>query len=48
MAIPLEVFIVENSFHYPEFLLLQMNLRTTLSNSMKNYVGISIGIALNL
>jgi hypothetical protein len=29
-------FIVENSFCYPRFLLFQMNLQITLSNSVKN------------
>jgi hypothetical protein len=46
--------IVENSFRYPGFvclfvclfvLLFQMNLRLALSNSMKNGVGILMGIA---
>jgi hypothetical protein len=41
-------FIVENDFHYPGFLLFQMNLQIALSNSMKNWVGILMGIALNL
>jgi hypothetical protein len=31
-----------------DFLLFQMNLRIALSNSMKNWVGILIGILLNL
>jgi hypothetical protein len=41
-------FIVENSFHYPMFLLFQMNLQIVLSNSVKNYIGILMGIILNL
>jgi hypothetical protein len=40
--------IVENSFHYPGFLLFQTNLRIVLSISMKKLVGILMGIALNL
>jgi hypothetical protein len=33
---PRSSFIVENSFHYPGFLLFQMNLQIALSNSVKN------------
>ena len=38
--------IVENSFCYPRFLLFQLNLQTAFSNSMKNWVGIVMGIVL--
>jgi hypothetical protein len=34
-------------FHIPGFLLFQMDLRIALSNSMKNCVGIVMGIRLN-
>ena len=37
---PRSSFIVENSFHYPGFLLFQTNLRIVLSISMKKLVGI--------
>ena len=46
---PRSSFIVENSFQCPElFLLFQSNLRLALSNSMKNWFGILMRIALNL
>ena len=41
-------FIVENSFCYPRFSLFQINLQIALSNSVKNWAGILMGIALNL
>ena len=41
-------FIVKNYFHYSGFLTFQMNLRTALSVSLKNCVGILMGISLNL
>jgi hypothetical protein len=41
-------FIAENKFCYPMFLLFQMNLHIALSNTVKNGVGILMGIALNL
>ena len=41
-------FLVDNSLSYPGFLLFQMNLRIALSNSVKNWVVILTGIALNL
>jgi hypothetical protein len=39
-------FIIEKSFCYPRFLLFQMNLQIALSNSLKNWVGILMRIAL--
>ena len=41
-------FIVENCFPYPRFLLFYMELRIVVSTSVKNYVGILMGITLNL
>jgi hypothetical protein len=41
-------FIVENSFHHSGFFVFQMNLKITLSNFIKNWVEIVMGIALNL
>jgi hypothetical protein len=41
-------FMVEKSFCYPRFLLFQMNLQMALSNSVKNWGGILMGILLNL
>jgi hypothetical protein len=38
-------FIVENIFHYPGFLSFQMNLRSALSNSIEDWVGILMEIA---
>ena len=43
----LEVLIIQ-SFHFPGFLLFQMNLQIALFISMKNWVGIFTGTALNL
>ena len=46
---PRNSFIFENSFCYPEvFFLIQMNLRIAPSISVKNWVGIFRGVALNL
>ena len=41
-------FIVKNCFGYSGFLPFQMNLKIALSMSLKNCVGILMGIALNL
>jgi hypothetical protein len=41
-------FIAENSFCYSSPLVFQMNLQIGLSNSMKNWFGILMGIELNL
>jgi hypothetical protein len=48
---PRSSFIADNSFDYPVFLLLLLfpvNLQIVLSDSMKNWVGILMGISLNL
>jgi hypothetical protein len=45
---PSHSFIVKYCFHYSGFLPFQINLRVTLSMSLKNCVGILIGMALNL
>jgi hypothetical protein len=49
MVIPPEVFLLLRRVSpILGFLLLQMNLQIALSNSVKNWVGILMGIALNL
>jgi hypothetical protein len=49
MVIPLEVLLsLRRVFAILGFLLFQMNLQIALSNSLKNCVGILMGIALNL
>jgi hypothetical protein len=46
MVIPAEIFfIVENSFHYPGFLVIPNEFENC---SMKKWIGILMGIALNL
>jgi hypothetical protein len=45
---PSQSFVVKNCFPILGFLPFQMNLRIALSMSLKNWVGILMGIALNL
>jgi len=45
---PSSSFIVEDSFYYPGFFVIQMNLQIALSIAVKNCIGILMGIALNL
>ena len=49
MVIPPEVLLLLRLvFHTLDFLLFQMNFQIALSNYMKNWIGILMGIALNL
>jgi len=49
MVIPPEILLLlRKVFDILDFLLFKMNLQIALSNSMKNQVGILMGIALNL
>jgi hypothetical protein len=45
---PKSSLIVENTFSYPGFLMFKLNLRIALFISVENWVGILIGIAMNL